>query len=753
MNGARTQISPAMNEDPTVPIADLDAATRSGRSDVSSAAPPVSVSWGSFSLLARVGHGGFGEVYRAWDPHLQREVALKLLLPGAVSGEAEFEAMLREARAMASVRHPNIVPVYGIDRHDGRVGFWTDFVRGKTLSLLVGEQGTFGAREAALIGLDVARALSAVHRAGLLHRDIKAENVMREEGGRILLMDFGLSALEQRQTDISGTPNYMAPELFHGGRSSVASDIYAMGVLLYFLVAGDYPVHLGGLTTREVLEAFPNRKPLMDLRPDLPESLLRTVSTAMDLDPAKRFQSAGQLASALAESLGTHAPPEASVVVESRAGASRARKALLYGTVGAALVLALAYFWYTGRTGSQEAGHPPATSLAGNYVAFQKAQDLLLHSYKESNVADAVKGFEAVVKAEPDNALALANLGAAHFVQYSYGRDSFLLDKAKEESERARNLNTNLAAPYITLSRISAVQGKTDEAMQLANQALEKDPRSAEAHGALAEVYEAEGKGSNAIAEYQAASNLAPDDWRWPVSLGVAEFGQGNVAESVRQLQNGIALAKDNAVAYYDLSIAHMQSNQVDEAQKDLEQSIALDPSDRKYVALGAILLYQGKYDHSAERQREATRLNPNNYEAWSSLGAAYRWSGKNADLAAKAFRTAIDLEEAQRAKGNHAPIFLAGLADDYAEVGEKQKALVLARQALALDQANPTVQYKVGDAYEVLGLRDQAIPLLASALAHGYRVYEFEHNPELAALRADPKFTARLNEEKAKKK
>ena len=293
-----------------------------------------------------MGHGGFGEVYRAWDPNLQREVALKLLLPGAVGGEAEYEAMLREARALASVRHPNIVPVYGIDRHDGRVGFWTDFVRGKTLSALVGEQGTFGAREAALIGLDVARALSAVHRAGMLHRDIKAENVMREEGGRILLMDFGLSALEQRQTNIAGTPNYMAPELFEGGKATVATDIYAMGVLLYFLVAGDYPVHLGGLTTQEAREAIPRRKPLMDLRPDLPESLLRTVSTAMETDPAKRFTSAGQLANALAESLGTHAPVEVSAAPETPRRSKPGARWIFAGVMAAAGILAASLIWY-----------------------------------------------------------------------------------------------------------------------------------------------------------------------------------------------------------------------------------------------------------------------------------------------------------------------------------------------------------------------------------------------------------------------
>src|SRR6202012_5328020 len=163
-----------MHDDPTLPLGDSPSP--------SARIPEARDQWGPFRLLARVGSGGFGEVYRAWDPNLEREVALKLLLPGAVGGDEEYKAMLREARALAAVQHPNIVHVYGIDRHDGRVGYWTDFVRGKTLSFLVLAQGPFGYREAALIGLDVAKALSAVHRAGLLHRDIKAENVMREEG-------------------------------------------------------------------------------------------------------------------------------------------------------------------------------------------------------------------------------------------------------------------------------------------------------------------------------------------------------------------------------------------------------------------------------------------------------------------------------------------------------------------------------------------------------------------------------------------
>src|ERR1700691_5230343 len=261
-----------MQDDPTTPLNHEDPG--------SAEMPPVSEAWGDFRLQARVGHGSFGEVYRAWDPHLEREVAVKLLLPASVGDEDDYRAILREARALAAVQHPNIVHVYGMDRHDGRVGYWTDFVHGKTLSFLVLAQGPFGYREAALIGLDVAKALSAVHRAGLLHRDIKAENVMREEGGRILLMDFGLSTLPQLQTGVAGTPTYMAPELFRGNPATVASDIYSMGVLLYFLVTGEYPVRLSKRPFAEAVAAIGDRRTLMDLRPDLPEPFLRTVNRA-----------------------------------------------------------------------------------------------------------------------------------------------------------------------------------------------------------------------------------------------------------------------------------------------------------------------------------------------------------------------------------------------------------------------------------------------------------------------------------------
>jgi len=260
--------------------------------------------WGPFERLQRVGRGSFGEVYRAFDPTLQRHVALKLLLPRRLDRDAETSSLLKEARAMAKVRHPNVVPIYGVDQHEGRVGFWSDFVEGQTLSHILATQGPLGAREAALVGIDVSRAVGAVHAAGFIHRDIKAGNVMRETGGRILLMDFGLTYESGSDSHPSGTPTYMAPELLAGRAATVASDVYAIGVLIFNLLTAGYPVEGSDIGKLRTAHGTGARRTLLDMRPDLPQALAHVVETAIHPDPGKRFGSAGQLVAALSEAIG-----------------------------------------------------------------------------------------------------------------------------------------------------------------------------------------------------------------------------------------------------------------------------------------------------------------------------------------------------------------------------------------------------------------------------------------------------------------
>lgn len=344
------------------------------------AVPPV---WGHLELCERVGNGAFGEVYRAWDTALRREVALKLLqLEDSASPGTGAGAALEEARNLARIRHPNVVQVYGAEQHDGRVGLWMEFVRGRTLDAFVREHGPFGAREAALVGQELCRALTAVHRAGLIHRDVKARNVMREDGGRIVLMDFGTGW--ERNPDpgtrphIAGTPVYMAPEVLQGASATPQSDLFALGVLLHYLVTAQFPVEAATVDELRRAHAAGQVTLLREVRPDLPEPYLQVVEAALAPDPAHRFASAGQMERALGATLGiapaagnAEAPaemqPAASTagVVEPASGERlpRRRPVLVAGLV-AAVVVAGVFALQLRRPASDTARTPPrATAL------------------------------------------------------------------------------------------------------------------------------------------------------------------------------------------------------------------------------------------------------------------------------------------------------------------------------------------------------------------------------------------------------
>jgi eukaryotic-like serine/threonine-protein kinase len=192
------------------------------RSEPARAWLPPGAEWGSVRIVERIGGGTFGEVYRAFDPRLDREVALKLLHPPSVHQSSvetlPASAVVEEGRLMARVRHPGVVTVHGAERVGGRVGIWMELVEGQTLAQEVAGRGPLPPAEVHRIGLLLADALAAVHHAGVLHRDVKAQNVMRERGGRIVLMDFGTGLdLRDGAKTLAGTPLYLAPEVIAVG--------------------------------------------------------------------------------------------------------------------------------------------------------------------------------------------------------------------------------------------------------------------------------------------------------------------------------------------------------------------------------------------------------------------------------------------------------------------------------------------------------------------------------------------------------
>jgi eukaryotic-like serine/threonine-protein kinase len=294
-------------------IATVIEAHRSTDVEVPAAAPPIAEStthWRHLVLVERAGEGAFGTVYRAWDTQLDREVALKLLSKSPTAARDP----LGEARHLARIRHQNVVTVYGAESDDHQVGIWMEFIQGETLAAMIAERGPMSAREVGGIGIDLCRALSALHGSGLLHRDIKPQNVMREIGGRIVLMDFSVvHAIEPDAdtTELSGTPLYMAPEVLTGGPSSGASDIYSLGVLLFYLLSERFPVEGAYLADVRAAHARGDHTRLRDLRPEVPESVVQVIECALEVDPKSRYRTAGELEHALASALGAHAQSSA----------------------------------------------------------------------------------------------------------------------------------------------------------------------------------------------------------------------------------------------------------------------------------------------------------------------------------------------------------------------------------------------------------------------------------------------------------
>jgi serine/threonine protein kinase/WD40 repeat protein len=278
---------------------------------VAPAGPPAPFALGRFEVRRELGRGTYGVVLLAFDPHLCREVAVKVPRPEVLARPGLREAFLREARAAAAVEHEHVVPVHDVGEADGLPFLVMPLLRGETLQARLRREGTLPVPEALRIAREAAGGLAAAHARGLVHRDVKPANVWLEAGrGSVRVLDFGLArAAVESASAADGTPAYMAPEQADGGEVGPAADVYALGAVLYEAMTGRPP--FSGESVPDLIAQVCTRPPVPPsrFRSDVPAAAEAICLKCLEKDPARRYTSAAELADDLGQVFDAPAPP------------------------------------------------------------------------------------------------------------------------------------------------------------------------------------------------------------------------------------------------------------------------------------------------------------------------------------------------------------------------------------------------------------------------------------------------------------
>ncbi len=270
-----------------------------------------------FTVGNLLGQGGFAAVFRARDVALNRDVAVKVLDLGLTPSPTLAERFVREARTIAQLEHPHIVPIYKVGGYQNEVLYIVmRFVDGPSLRQLLDKHQRLSVGDAARIARQVADALAYAHRHGVVHRDVKPDNILLDSSGHVLVTDFGIAKAAQEASAtqlttegmIIGTPQYMSPEQATGDTVDGRSDIYSLGIVLYQMLAGAPPFD-GRSSAQSILmkQATVTPTPMRRIRSDVPAALAQVLDRTLAKAPAQRFQSAEEVSRALVEALPTAA--------------------------------------------------------------------------------------------------------------------------------------------------------------------------------------------------------------------------------------------------------------------------------------------------------------------------------------------------------------------------------------------------------------------------------------------------------------
>jgi tetratricopeptide (TPR) repeat protein len=693
-----------------------------------------------YQIRAALGEGGFGQVFEAWDSKLGRKVALKRLKHGASSyGSASLAS---EARLAASVQHAAFVKIYAIEEDDDSQSIVMELVPGETLKqrLAAGPPGPGAALD---IVTQIATAMREAHQMQLVHGDLKPSNVMVDEAGRVRILDFGLASrcddatASLAQNDPRGTIAYMAPEMLTGTGSSVGTDVYALGVMLYELLTGARPfAELHGLALAAALVQSTSQQ--WEYPDDLAPSLRRLILAMTARDRSKRLPDMQAVLAALgaASDQGAGAPGK-------RRAVPRRGLVVLSALALAAVLLIGAGYW-----GSKVAGVPP--SLGSFSAAQEVAQGLdALRLYdRPGKLAEASEHFERILARDPGNAAAVAGMSIMYSRRHqSDGQDEVWLRKALAGAQQALKLNGELALAHAAYGIALERDAKSEPALAALAQALALDPNNLFAM--LGKV-----KALIRLRRYDAARSgaeqglaLYPQERSFADLIGQTYFEQGDFGAAERAFRLSLRLQPDAVFAYANLSATLHRQGRTDAALQVLQQGLQVRPNAWLYGNLGTALFARGDYPGAAAAFEDAVsplKGNPGNYLGWANLADTLLWIPGRADEASQAYAQARKLLAPRL---EHAPddvVLVSRMGLYAARSGDRAGAQVLIEHALQLAPESMDVHFRAGMAFELTGNRQRAIEELRLAVKYGLPEKVIDSEPDLVGLRRDPRYSQR---------
>jgi len=657
---------------------------------------------GHYLIVAKLGSGGMGVVYEAEDTHLGRRVALKFL-PEELGTDPEMLARFeREARAASALSHPHICTIHDVGEEDGRPFIVMELMQGRTLKAVIAGRPLATDRILEL-AIQIADALEAAHGAGMVHRDIKPDNIFVTERGQAKLLDFGLAKLGPEPAEATsidphraetlprpqqltvpgvtmGTIDYMSPEQLWGGNVDARSDLFSLGTVLYEMATGSPP--FAGQSSIHTVDGILHQQPTapVSLNPDVPPGLERIIAKAMEKDPALRYQSAAELKADLVR-LQRGGEPAA------RPGRPRRRRSPWLVASAALLVAALAVGSWLGarawRDNSREGGAAAAAapsiavlpfddmsaSKDQQYFADGLAEELLDTLAKVPGLRVVARGSSFQFKGEHEDVRVIGRKldvgtilegsvrkegrrvrisaqlvnAADGFTLWSQTYDRELNDIFAVQDDIARSVSHALQVKLLGKTAVRTTQPATDpEAFNLYLQ------------GKYLAARRTRKDLEQAVSYYKQALALDPNDALAWVGLAdahgnLADIGALPVDQGYRQAREevgkALAIDPDLAEAYATLGWIHLAYDW-DWAGADAAYKRALELEPRNASVMrraGALAGTLGRFDEAIELTQRAVRLDPLNASGRSNLGLFSLYAGR-LDEAQVAFNKVLEL-------------------------------------------------------------------------------------------------------------